>query len=231
MVKKVPKKTGLPTGFYKRCRRTLDELGQNAGIGGLGVVDEDIDTAVCLDRLLDHGLDVLLIGDICFDEQCPFSLRCQFLFQFAPGLFVVLSDDDAGAFPAQSCYIRLPQAGAPTSDDGDLSFKTTSRDYLEVQLKFFWRHKSYLLALVKSHKEHIVLDTINGNIDLMGFGTEETLTIKYYAGGIYNIMFSWLQSGEDNDLDILLNTTSRLMDPAIFEKAIRGYLLSFTRYQ
>ena len=108
---------------------------------------------------------------------------------------------------------------------------TSSRDYLEVQLKVFWRHKSYLLALVKSHKEHIVLDTINGNIDLMGFGTEETLTIKYYAGGIYNIMFSWLQSGEDNDLDILLNTTSRLMDPAIFEKAIRGYLLSFTRYQ
>ncbi len=43
--------------------------------------------------------------------------------------------------------------------------------------------------------------------------------------------FLIIKGGEDNDLDILLNTTSRLMDPAIFEKAIRGYLLSFTRYQ
>ena len=105
----------------------------------------------------------------------------------------------------------------------------TAKEYFEIQLDFLLRHEGYLQALVKNHKEHIILDTINRNVDSMGFGAEETFIIKYYAGGIYNMMFSWLQSKENNDWDILLTTTFRLIDPALFEKAIQRYVLSFTK--
>lgn len=108
---------------------------------------------------------------------------------------------------------------------------TSNKQYLEIQFDFFLRYKAYLQTLVQNHKEHIILDTINRNVDSMGFGLEETLMIKYYAGGIYNILFSWLQSEKNSDLDVLRETTFRLVDPSIMEKAMQGYVSSFGKYE
>ena len=105
------------------------------------------------------------------------------------------------------------------------------RESLRAQVDFFLQHKKYLQVLVQCHKEYIILDTINRNIDSMGFETKEAIVIRYCAGGIYNILFSWLRNEENSDLDTLLETTFQLIDPTVLERAIGEYIRSFTKYE
>ena len=84
------------------------------------VVHEDVDFAVCLDHLPDHGPDALVVPDIEFDGQRLFSHFVERFLERFERLDDPARNDEVGARPCKCRREVLAQPPAASGDDGDL---------------------------------------------------------------------------------------------------------------
>ena len=82
-------------------------------------VDQDVDAAEPLDRLLDHPLAVGLVGRVGDDGQALAARRLDLVDGGVEGSLRAADDDDPGAGPGEGHRQRRADAAATARDDGD----------------------------------------------------------------------------------------------------------------
>lgn len=67
-------------------------------------------------------------------------------------------------------------------------------DFLFILFTFLKDHSTYLKVLITNHKEYIILNTINQNINKMKLNSKDQTIITYQAGGLYNVIIQWIKT-------------------------------------
>ena len=92
-----------------------------------GVVERHVEPAERVDRALDEGGDLVLVGDVAGDGERPMTGGGQLVGGGAKRLLVGVGEDDGGAGAGEGLGGGKAHAGAGAGDDGDLAVEVVGR--------------------------------------------------------------------------------------------------------
>lgn len=107
--------------------------------------------------------------------------------------------------------------------------KLPDEDPVFILFSFLKQHRKYLKILVKNHKQDIILNAINQNIEEMMLDDKNKLIASYHAGGIYNIIVEWIKSDFKESPFSLSKEIIHLINSHYYKEIIQFYTSTFKK--
>ncbi len=92
-------------------------------------------------------------------------------------------------------------------------------------------HLDYYRALIKNDNILIVLNCINHNMEAIAENTDDIYAYKCYAGGIYNVIFSWISKGCIEPYEEIVDHLLMFTNKDFVEKIISSYMKYFNKLE
>lgn len=108
------------------------------------------------------------------------------------------------------------------------SLKSDSVSFLEQQFDLLIENDAYVKCLVTCNKTDIMRKAINRNIENLNLDYTEKMYVKFYAGGIFNLLLDWFTKQHVNK-DEYIKSIIRMTRRSVMNDAICAYQTRFNQ--